>query len=183
MAASSRCSGGGVCQPLATLGYDGHAVNDTILAYGQLLVDDPERIGPIQATGMDQTLFNREYRTQQWATTFDSPLKSEGPRNGPLAVCVTAACRSDLILYAEAHPCPCALRNLAAHTGMDVGVSPDQALSACASSSNSCTSKPMSSCVCATDTSHCSSSPGGVRMPRLTPQSQLSSAVPKSVRL
>ena len=32
-------------------------------------------------------------------------------------------------------------------TGMDVGVSPDQALSACASSSNSCTSKPMSSCV------------------------------------
>ncbi|HRV67213.1 MAG TPA: hypothetical protein P5074_12715, partial [Candidatus Nanopelagicales bacterium] len=70
MAASSRCSGGGVCQPLATLGYDGHAVNDTILAYGQLLVDDPERIGPIQATGMDQTLFNREYRTQQWATTF-----------------------------------------------------------------------------------------------------------------
>ena len=58
---------------MATLGYDGHAVNDTILAYGQLLVDDPERIGPIQATGMDQTLFNREYRTQQWATTFDSP--------------------------------------------------------------------------------------------------------------
>ena len=25
---------------------------------------------------MDETLFNREYRTQQWATTFDSP-----PRN------------------------------------------------------------------------------------------------------
>jgi hypothetical protein len=49
------------------LGYDGHAVNDTILAHGQLLVDDPERIGPIQATGMDQTLFNRvgECRTQQ----------------------------------------------------------------------------------------------------------------------
>ena len=52
-----------------------------MLAYGRLLVDDPERIGPIQAIGMDQTLFNREYRTQQWATTFDSPLKSEGPRN------------------------------------------------------------------------------------------------------
>ena len=30
---------------------------------------------------MDQTLFNREYRTQQWTTTFDSPLKSEGPQN------------------------------------------------------------------------------------------------------
>ena len=68
---------------MATLGCDWHAVNDTPLAYGQLLVDDPERIGPIQATGMDQTLSNRvgQYPTQQRATTFDSPLKSEGPRN------------------------------------------------------------------------------------------------------
>ena len=49
----------GRCEPSATWGCDGHAVNDTILAYGQLLVDDPE-IGPIQATGKDQTLFNRE---------------------------------------------------------------------------------------------------------------------------
>ncbi|MEI2620329.1 MAG: hypothetical protein V9G09_06275 [Candidatus Nanopelagicales bacterium] len=71
---------------MATWGYDGHAVNDTTLAHGQLLVDDPERIGPIQATGKDQTLSNRagQCRTQQWATTFDSPLKPEGPRNGPL---------------------------------------------------------------------------------------------------
>ena len=84
MAVSRRCSGGrGVCEPSATLGCDWHAVNATMLAYGQLLVDDPERIGPIQATGMDQTLFSRvgQYRTQQWATTFDSPLKSEGPQN------------------------------------------------------------------------------------------------------
>ena len=64
---------------MATLGYDGHAVNDTMLAHGQLLIDAPERICPIQATGMDQTPFNPEYPTQQWATTFDSPLKSEGP--------------------------------------------------------------------------------------------------------
>jgi hypothetical protein len=27
---------------------------------------------------MDQTLFNREYRTQQWATTFDSPRNPKG---------------------------------------------------------------------------------------------------------
>jgi hypothetical protein len=41
-------------------------------AYGQLLVDDPERIGPVQAIGMDQTQLPRvgECRTQQWATTF-----------------------------------------------------------------------------------------------------------------
>ena len=84
MAVSGRCSGGrGVCEPSSTLGCDGHAVNDTILAHAQLLVDDPERIGPIQATGKDQTLFNRfgQYRTQQWTTTFDSPLQSEGPQN------------------------------------------------------------------------------------------------------
>ena len=82
MAVSGRRSGGrGVCQPLATLGCNGHAVNDTILAHAQLLVDAPERIGPIQATGKDQTLFNREYRTQQWATTFDFPPKSEVPHD------------------------------------------------------------------------------------------------------
>ncbi|MBK9435211.1 MAG: hypothetical protein IPN52_08880 [Micrococcales bacterium] len=85
MAVSGRCSGGrGVCEPLATLGCDGHAVNDTIQAHGQLPVDDPERIGPIQATGKDQTLFNRQYPTQQWTTTFDSPLKSEGQPMGYL---------------------------------------------------------------------------------------------------
>ena len=72
---------------MATWGYDGHAVNDTTLAHGQLLVDDPERIGPIQATGKDQTLSNRagQCRTQQWATTFDSPLKPEGPLDGATA--------------------------------------------------------------------------------------------------
>ena len=82
MTVSGRCSGGGgVREPLATWGCDGHAVNDTMLAYGQLLVDNPERIAPIQATGKDQTLFNRlgQYRTQQRATTFDPAPESEGP--------------------------------------------------------------------------------------------------------
>ncbi len=68
MAVSGRCSGGrGVCEPSATWGCDWHAVNDTILAHAQLLVDAPERIAPIQATGKDQTLFNRfgQYPTQQ----------------------------------------------------------------------------------------------------------------------
>ena len=75
MAVSGRCSGGrGVCQPLATWGCDWHAVNDTMLAYGQLLVDDPARIGPIQATGMDQTLFNRVGSTAPSSgRPFDSP--------------------------------------------------------------------------------------------------------------
>ena len=51
---------------------DGHAVNDTMLAYGQLLVDDPERIGPIQAIGMD--------------SQPRLPLKSEGPQKTTPAI-------------------------------------------------------------------------------------------------
>ena len=58
-----------------------------------------------------------------------------------------------------------------------------QARRASASSRKSVTSWSMSARVCASDTSHCSSSPGGVRMPRLTPHSQDSSATPKSVAL
>ena len=54
------------------LGCDWHTVNDAVLAYGQLLVDHPDRIGPVEAIGMDETLFNRTgpYRKQEWATTF-----------------------------------------------------------------------------------------------------------------
>ncbi len=56
----------------AELGCDWHTVNDTVLGYGQVLVDDPARIGPVTALGMDETLFARQghYRTQRWATTF-----------------------------------------------------------------------------------------------------------------
>ena len=73
MTVGGRCSGGrGVCEPLATLGCDWHAVNDTPLAYGQLLVDDPERIGPIQAIGMD--------------SQPRLPLKSEGPQKTTPAI-------------------------------------------------------------------------------------------------
>ena len=73
MAVSGRRSGGrGVCQPLATWGCNGHAVNDTILAHAQLLVDAPERIGPIQAIGMD--------------SQPRLPLKSEGPQKTTPAI-------------------------------------------------------------------------------------------------
>jgi transposase len=56
----------------AELGCDWHTVNDAVIAYGQQLVDDPDRIGQVYAIGMDETLFNRTgaYRTQTWATTF-----------------------------------------------------------------------------------------------------------------
>ncbi|HPQ82871.1 MAG: hypothetical protein H6524_11085 [Actinobacteria bacterium] len=43
-----------------------------MLTYGQLLVDDPERIGPIQAIGMD--------------SQPRLPLKSEGPQKTTPAI-------------------------------------------------------------------------------------------------
>lgn len=54
------------------LGCDWHTVNDTVIAYGRQLVDDPDRIGAVTALGMDETLFNRAgtFRRQRWATTF-----------------------------------------------------------------------------------------------------------------
>ena len=54
------------------LGCDWHTVNDTVIGYGQQLVDDPDRIGQVHAIGMDETLFHRHgtYRKQRWATTF-----------------------------------------------------------------------------------------------------------------
>jgi len=60
---------------MATLGCDWHAVHDTILAYVSCWSTIPSGSARSRRPGcwMDETLFNREYRTQQWATTFDSP--------------------------------------------------------------------------------------------------------------
>jgi transposase len=41
------------------LGCDWHTVNDTVIAYGTALVDDPDRIGEVNALGLDETLFGR----------------------------------------------------------------------------------------------------------------------------
>jgi transposase len=55
------------------LGCDWHTVNDTVLAYGEALVDDdPDRIGDVAALGLDETLFCRQgrWRSQRWATSI-----------------------------------------------------------------------------------------------------------------
>lgn len=36
-----------------------HTVNDPVQAYGEALLDDPERIGAVNALGLDETLFVR----------------------------------------------------------------------------------------------------------------------------
>lgn len=48
------------------LGCDWHTVNDVVIAYGEALVDHPERFGKVTALGLDETAFARTapyYRT------------------------------------------------------------------------------------------------------------------------
>lgn len=54
------------------LGCDWHTINDTVLVYGTPLVEDPNRIGTVEALGLDEVLFARQgrWRTQAWSTQF-----------------------------------------------------------------------------------------------------------------
>jgi len=52
------------------LGCGWHAVMDAVVAVGEQLIDHPDRIGPVNALGLDETLFARvgRFRTQLWST-------------------------------------------------------------------------------------------------------------------
>jgi transposase len=54
------------------LGCDWHTVNDAVIAYGTVLVDDPARIGAPTALGLDETLFCHQgpWRRQCWSTSI-----------------------------------------------------------------------------------------------------------------
>ena len=54
------------------LGCDWHTVNDTVIAYGTALIDDPDRIGEPTALGLDETLFVRvgPRHHQSWSTSI-----------------------------------------------------------------------------------------------------------------
>jgi hypothetical protein len=54
------------------LGCDWHTINDTVIAYGTPLVEDPGRIGPVEALGLDEVLFARlgPWRAQAWSTSI-----------------------------------------------------------------------------------------------------------------
>jgi transposase len=55
------------------LGCDWHTVNDAVLAYGRALLEaDTDRVGAVEALGLDETLFSRtgRWRTQQWCTSI-----------------------------------------------------------------------------------------------------------------
>ena len=54
------------------LGCDWHTINDTVVAYGTPLIEDPARIGEPVALGLDETLFARvgKWRRQSWSTSI-----------------------------------------------------------------------------------------------------------------
>ncbi|MDQ6909493.1 MAG: ISL3 family transposase [Actinomycetota bacterium] len=54
------------------LGCDWHTINDAVIAYGTVLVDDEDRIGEPTALGLDETLFCHEgpWRRQCWSTSI-----------------------------------------------------------------------------------------------------------------
>jgi Transposase/Ornithine cyclodeaminase/mu-crystallin family len=61
-----------VAEVARELGCDWHTVMGAVAAYGTPLVEDPERIGPVSALGLDETLFARtgRWRTQEWCTSI-----------------------------------------------------------------------------------------------------------------
>jgi transposase len=61
-----------VSEVAVELGCDWHTINDTVLAYGTALVEDPGRIGDVGALGLDEVLFARRgpWRTQAWSTSI-----------------------------------------------------------------------------------------------------------------
>ena len=54
------------------LGCDWHTINDTVIAYGTPLIEDPARIGHPIALGLDETLFCRlgPWHRQSWSTSI-----------------------------------------------------------------------------------------------------------------
>jgi transposase len=52
------------------LGCGWHTAMDAVVVIGEQLIDHPERIGAVDALGLDETLFARvgRFRTQCWST-------------------------------------------------------------------------------------------------------------------
>ena len=54
------------------LGCDWHTINNAVIAYGTVLVDDPARIGTVTAIGLDEVSFARQgrFRRKRWSTSI-----------------------------------------------------------------------------------------------------------------
>ena len=62
--------GRSVAEVAGDLGCDWHTVMTAVVAVGEPLIDDPTRIGSVNALGLDEALFAREgpFRRQLWST-------------------------------------------------------------------------------------------------------------------
>ena len=64
----------------AELGCDWHTVNRAVVAWGEaLLAADAERVGAVEALGLDETLFGRRgpWRTRRWCTSIVDVQKGQ----------------------------------------------------------------------------------------------------------
>lgn len=77
-----RKHGRAVSEVADDLACDWHTVNDAVVLFGQLLIDDPARYGPVGAVGLDETLYKREgrYRRQCWSTQVVDVEHGPAPR-------------------------------------------------------------------------------------------------------
>ncbi len=59
-----------VAEVAGELGCDWHTVMDAVVAHGQVLIEDPDRIGATSAVGLDEVLFCRlgRFRSRCWST-------------------------------------------------------------------------------------------------------------------
>lgn len=76
------------------LGCDWHTINDAVIAYGEALLEaDVDRVGDVDALGLDETLFNRtgRWRTRQWCT---SVVNLRGPTGAAAQLIDVVAGRS-----------------------------------------------------------------------------------------
>lgn len=67
-----RC-GRAVSDVAAELGANWHSINDAVIAYGEALLEaDVDRVGVVEALGVDEVLFARlgRWRTQAWSTSI-----------------------------------------------------------------------------------------------------------------
>jgi hypothetical protein len=56
-----------VSEVAGDLGSDWHTVNNAVVAYGERLVNDPKRIGTVDALGLEETLFVKRGRWREMA--------------------------------------------------------------------------------------------------------------------
>ena len=97
--------GRSVSEVARELGCDWHTVNDAVVAYGSVLVDDPDRIGQVTAVGLDETLFFKEgpWHTQRWAAPIVDVAAAGGAR---LLDVVPGRTASGPSVWLQARPVP-----------------------------------------------------------------------------